>query len=321
MSESQKLFASVAGALIVHLLLLVLMLFMPLANSRDGFGGVKARPAPREVTVLMGDLLDQVERRPAEALPFAATESNPPDAVAPALARYESDRNTSAASRLKPDEILPSTPGPTLVGGNPLPQVSLVEREYSPGETRAQAATAPAAAAPSAFLPPAPRDERGERGEVAGDPSMTQRVDKNQDEIRESAPAADAETPGTFATEERQSSNNGNTTVAGDDAVDAISTPLGAYKKTVRDIISETWHRYRNEREGLVTWGMLKLEFVVSPTGEVRDLRITKNEANSTLSEFTLRAIRDSQLPPMPPQVIDSVGSEGLTIQYDIIIY
>lgn len=318
MSESQKLFASVAGALIVHLLLLVLMLFMPLANSRDGFGGIKVRPAPREVTVLMGDLLDRVERRPAEALPFAATESNPPEADAPALARYESDRNTSAASRLQPDEILPSTPGPTLVGGNPLPQVSLVEREYSPGETRAQAATAPAAAAPSAFLPPAPPDERGE---MAGDPSPTRRVDKNQDEIRESAPAADAETPGTFATEERQSSNNGNTTVAGADAVDAISTPLGAYKKTVRDIISETWHRYRNEREGLVTWGMLKLEFVVSPTGEVRDLRITKNEANSTLSEFTLRAIRDSQLPPMPPQVINSVGAEGLTIQYDIIIY
>ncbi len=315
MSESQKLFASIAGALIVHLLLLVLMLFMPLAKSFDAFAGVKERPAPREVTVLMGDLLDRVERRRPDALPFAATEANRPEAVAPDRARYESDRNTRAASRLKPDEILPTTPGPTLIGDNPLPQVSLTERNYSPGESPAKGSDGAAASTPKAYLPPAPRDERGE---VVAE---TTRETRDADEIRESAPAAAAETDGTFATEERRNNANGSTTNEGPDAVDAMSTPLGAYKKTVRDAISDTWHRYRHEKEGLVTWGMLKLEFVVDPTGEVRDLRITKNEANSTLSEFTLRAIRDSKLPPMPPEVIQSVGSEGLTIQYDIIIY
>lgn len=318
MSESQKLFASVAGALIVHLLLLVLMLFMPLANSSDGFGGIKSRPAPREVTVLMGGLLDRIERPAAKMLPFVPTDSNPPDAAAPEKARFESDRNTRAASRLSPDAELPATAGPTLIGDNPLPQVSLAERDFSAGEKRAPSSSVPAAPAPSAFVPPA---LAGEKGELSAKDSMAADLNAKPFEIRESSPKSDAETPGTLVTEQRKSSANGKTTVEGADAVDAVSTPLGAYQKSVHDLISETWNRYRHENEGLVTWGMLKLQFVVDPTGGIRDLKITKNEANETLSEFTLRAIRDTELPPMPPQVIDAVGSDGLTIRYDIIIY
>lgn len=318
MSESQKLFASVAGALIVHLLLLVLMLFMPLANSSDGFGGIKARPAPREVTVLVGDLLDRIERPSAASLPFLPTDSNPPEATAPETARFESDRNTRAASRLKPDAELPATAGPTLIGDNPLPQISLAERDFLPGEMRAPSANTPAAPAPSAFTPPAPD---GERGEISANAADAVEVNDKPFEIRDSSPQSDAESPGSLVIEQRKSSSNGRTTVEGADAVDAVSTPLGAYQKSVHDLIAETWNRYRHENEGLVTWGMLKLQFVVDHTGGIRDLKITKSEANETLSAFTLRAIRETELPPMPPQVIEAVGDEGLTIRYDIIIY
>jgi outer membrane biosynthesis protein TonB len=124
-----------------------------------------------------------------------------------------------------------------------------------------------------------------------------------------------------FSPEERQNVINGSLAKEGADAVDAVDTPVGRYKKAVRDSISATWHRYRRDHAEFVTWGILKLEFSVDPTGRVRNLEITKNEANAILAEFSLRAIRDAKLPPMPEEVARSLGSQGLVIQYDIIIY
>ena len=124
-----------------------------------------------------------------------------------------------------------------------------------------------------------------------------------------------------FSPEERQNIINGSLAKEGADAVDAIDTPMGRYKKAVRDAISAKWHRYRQDNADFVTWGILKLEFSVDPAGRVRNLEITKNEANAMLAEFTLRAIREAKLPPMPEDVAKSLGSQGLVIQYDIIIY
>ena len=124
-----------------------------------------------------------------------------------------------------------------------------------------------------------------------------------------------------FSPEERQNVINGSLMREGADAVDAIGTPMGKYKKAVRDVISAKWHEYRQKNADLITWGILKLEFSVDRAGRVRDLQITKNEANAMLAEFSLRAIREAELPPMPAEVAESVGAKGLVIQYDIIIY
>jgi outer membrane biosynthesis protein TonB len=124
-----------------------------------------------------------------------------------------------------------------------------------------------------------------------------------------------------FSPEEQQSVINGSLMREGAEAVDAIGTPMGKYKKAVRDVISAKWHEYRQKNADFVTWGILKLEFSVDRSGRVHDLQITKNEANAMLAEFSLRAIREATLPPMSAEVAESVGAKGLVIQYDIIIY
>ena len=53
----------------------------------------------------------------------------------------------------------------------------------------------------------------------------------------------------------------------------------------------------------------------------MNNLQITKNEANAILAEFSIKAIREAKLPPMPDDVAKSVGAQGLVIHYDIIIY
>lgn len=465
--------ASLAGAFAAHLLLLLLVVALPRAHSA-GSAAAANRPAagPREVAVDLGELMKRLERErageeaakaepepepepPAPVRPFVATDLNRPEAAAPENASFESDRNTSAASRLRPDESLPRHATPTLAGKSPLPHLSLADRDHVDGplETTpaspdplkrtenaerpgaadsaalppappvaATASTLPEAAAdrpPVPAVPPAPSPAEGPRAESpfsvkpgrsgidetgatrensfvdanarieapslpggedraaagagsgeegeaalesrAPDPLRSASEESAMPEAPGEIPAADAipepapsanEPTGPvaapaaraappapaapdegakpadeglfakgFSPEERRNVINGSLAKEGDDAVDAIDTPVGRYKKSVRDAISQRWHRYRQDNADFVTWGILKLEFSVDASGRVRDLEITKNEANAMLAEFTLKAIREAKLPPMPGEVAKSLGSRGLVIQYDIIIY
>lgn len=400
--------ASISGAFLAHVGLLFFVMVLPRADSAVLENGQRApSPSVQEVTVMMGELMERLERerrveppepeapRPA-ARPFISTDANVAEAEAPANASYESDRNTRAASRLRPDESLPQQDAPTLAGNNPLPHLSLANRDYVEGplgqEASGVAPTAAAAPRPSTRPSPAPakaadppaaassgagaqaataptaetgtalqakeresyalkaeegqKVAKGEDGDVEpalGDalpsngpgesPADSPVADAPPGETAEDRAAAESDQPpspssadeGLFAkgfqAEERQNFINGKYRRAGADAVDAEATPLGRYKKAVRDAISERWHRYRQDNADFVTWGMLKVEFTVDAAGRIRGLEITKNEANSMLAEFSLRAIRDAKLPAMPPEVAESIGESGLVIQYDIIIY
>lgn len=378
------MFASVSGAFLAHVLLLLLVVVLPRPDS-VGSSMREARgdeAAPREVTVMMSDLMERLERErlakteppvPADR-PFVSTDTNRPEAVAPENPRYESDRNTSAASRLRPNEVLPQQDAPTLVGDSSLPHLVLADRSFVDGaldEAPARPKAIPASmAAPTLprpsdgagfpTSPPAsaapgqgggesdpmvrieapalpgermsPATEKTGSGPESGadGPSPNPLASSTQEgpmesEASETSPATNAAADGLFvegfSPEERQSVINGRLAKVGADAVDAEATPMGRYKKAVNDAISATWHRYRQDNADSVTWGMLKVEFTVDAAGQVQGLEITKNEANAVLAEFSLRAIRDAELPPMPAEVMDSVGTSGLVIQYDIIIY
>lgn len=332
MSEQQKLFASLSGAIVVHLIfLLFVFAFLNIrsANSSSGSRGVdpEAQPKTREVTVLMSDFMEQVTVEPvsAGARSFVATDLNTPEAAAPANALYESDRNTSAASALRPDLSKPLQDGPTLKGNSRLPNLTLANRHFRDGDPAAVPA-APASAAAARGLKTGEREaktvEPSELLSRSGEVLLRPLTDDAEEEVMsDGAEEKRILDPENFQPEERQNVTNGLLTKAGRDAVDAEATPLGIYKKAVRDVISANWHRYRRDHADAVTWGILKLKFRVDRDGHVNDLQITKNEANATLIEFSLKAIREAKLPPMPPAVVESVGSRGLVIRYDIITY
>lgn len=450
MSEQQKIFASLSGAVVAHLVLL-LFIFVLLSTKSIGSSlkGAQApgKKEPKEVTILMSELMERIEvektaeEPPVEAArPFVSADLNQAEAIAPENARFESDRNTSAAAELRPDESLPREAVPTLAGDSPLPHLTLQNRQFVEGPLNqaASAAAAPSssgsgAASPAASpsfpliqnpsLPanpealPDPPKEEGDRdqardgekaapreriadrrdrpkgleignnegdsdevsaetgvqpsfvvptsdpqavtlgkvaaaedrfaakdGEMTGEGKMTDSVQRQDqpsplkagEEIPPERPPSDPARPSEagsikaadeglfdkgFSPEERQNVINGSLAKTGQNAVDAEETALGRYKKAVRDAISAKWNRYRQDNADFVTWGILKLQFSVDAKGRVNDLQITKNEANAMLAEFSLKAIREADLPPMPEDVARSVGSKGLVIQYDIIIY
>jgi len=495
MSEAQKIFASLSGAVVAHLLLLMLVFF--LIGTRDIGASLANRQAAggesNEVTILMGELMELVETESAppaveevapedsppepetpeeprlpEARPFLNTDLNAPESEAPENARFESDRNTRAASELPPEAGEAELDLPTTRGDLPFPYFSLENRRYLDGEfdrppapAGASAALAPAppgmserpgdpaallvgetapddgsergegasaeasdrrasspgregaeSAANETELPPTrpedpsptesveplegvdtppametaetqrrpgesplegaaaeslrersyllpesadssmrvdpgneaenafaanrPDEVEAERGETA-DPSLAQAPieppgdGRDQAETVDSAPGRNAGgadptadaglfAPG-FSPEQVQNATSGTLSNRGQNAVDAEGTPVGRYKKSVQEAIARKWHHYRHQHGEYVSWGVLKLECRVDSRGKVHGLRVVENRANAIIADFSLRAILDADLPPMPPEVAEELGIGGLQLKYDIIIY
>ncbi len=103
-------------------------------------------------------------------------------------------------------------------------------------------------------------------------------------------------------------------------ALDVEATALGSYKKEVVGAIERAWHRYRLSNMDDVTAGNLRLRFRVDSNGQVRNLKILRNEANIGMTEFTLKAILAADIPVMPDDVADVMGSEGLIMTYTVLV-
>ncbi|MDF1816090.1 MAG: hypothetical protein P1V20_28070 [Verrucomicrobiales bacterium] len=119
----------------------------------------------------------------------------------------------------------------------------------------------------------------------------------------------------------RKNNQNGDITNIGESAVDAVATETGKYKRSVEQAIGRRWHQYRQERADQVTWGFLRVTFIVTKNGNVRNLIIEKKEATELVTEFSLRAIVDAKIPPMPDEVAAHYGARGLKMHYNIQIY
>ncbi len=136
-----------------------------------------------------------------------------------------------------------------------------------------------------------------------------------------SRPQDDAFMPFTRTSEAKGTISNRGAT----DAVDAEETPKGRYIRQVTGQVEKKWHLYRVLKRDSVTYGSLKVEFYVNKKGKVEDLRIVNDrESNPLLSEFTVRAIRDAEIPPIPKDVmplLPMLDKERLKIEYNVLIY
>lgn len=108
-------------------------------------------------------------------------------------------------------------------------------------------------------------------------------------------------------------------------AVDAEESPKGRYIRQVTGQVEKKWHIYRLLRRDGVTYGSLEVVFYVNKRGKVEGLRVVNDkDSNPILTGFTLQAIRDAQIPPMPADVIPLLpmnDQERLKIEYNVLIY
>lgn len=102
-------------------------------------------------------------------------------------------------------------------------------------------------------------------------------------------------------------------------------TPKERYIRQVTGLVEKKWHIYIKLRRDGVTTGSLQLVFYVNKKGKVESLRILDDKkSNKVLTEITLQAIKDAEIPPIPADVIPWLPKnepERLQIHYDALIY
>ena len=109
----------------------------------------------------------------------------------------------------------------------------------------------------------------------------------------------------------------------GEDAVNAAETPMGTYMRIVTASVEKKWHLYRKKYGDAVTFGNLKLRFFVTKEGKPEDFEVLSkpDEADVRMADFTLRAIKDAEIPPIPADLLPILEGERVEIEYDVLIY
>jgi hypothetical protein len=169
--------------------------------------------------------------------------------------------------------------------------------------------------------PPAPVPAPPAVAAALRDPDVDARPPSRPPEAPSGRPAA-SKPPSGFSGLRQPTKLRGTISNQGTASVDAENTPTGRYMKQVTSAVEREWHRKRRLNRDFVTFGTIKLEFHVDARGEVHDLTIkNRSGANAVMQDFTLNAVLDASIPPMPTGLPEILDRELLLISYDIIVY
>ena len=255
-------------------------------NGKDGSGDAKGAV---ESSVLAEELQRtgrEADQRFSEEL-AADTTRNPLEGNVPVVVPVAED--------LEDRELKAEKSAPTALVGSP------AGPESAKAKTESDALPGP--------------DATGERSasDSGGESSPSSAMAANSSQASGEAPAFDPET--------RTNHVSGRLSNLGDKAsVDAEGTELGRYKQGVVTAIEKSWHRFRLSNRDDITAGNLRLRFRVDSKGQVRNLKILRDEANIGMTEFTLKAILAADIPAMPADVAGLLGSDGLVMNYTVMV-
>ncbi len=140
------------------------------------------------------------------------------------------------------------------------------------------------------------------------------------DPVSKTAGPADADSFSPFT---RTSKVRGTLSNRGEAAVNAAETPVGRYMRQVTGAVEKKWHRLRRTNADAVTFGSLKLRFYVLPDGRVLPPSLLSNpkDADARMVDFTLRAVMEAEIPPIPEDLLPLLEGRRLEVEYDVLIY
>jgi TonB family protein len=104
-------------------------------------------------------------------------------------------------------------------------------------------------------------------------------------------------------------------------SVNAVRTPLGVYTKQVSEAVGSRWYYYVGQHRDLYPVGGVKLVFKIDRQGKVRDLRIIENSSNSVFANMCEQCVREAELAPPPPDVIEAMKNETLEVPFTFTLY
>ena len=121
-----------------------------------------------------------------------------------------------------------------------------------------------------------------------------------------------------FRGQQRKTAIVGSISRTGRSALDVTDSPLGRYQAVISRAVELEWQRNCVRHRDFITPGFLTVRFYVEPTGRVRTVQfVGEMETGEVQKGFTLNAIRDSKIPPMPPAVKKDFQKEPLELIFN----
>lgn len=106
----------------------------------------------------------------------------------------------------------------------------------------------------------------------------------------------------------------------GESALDVEDSALGRYQAQLSRAVERQWQLNCVRNRDYITPGMLRVRFVIEPSGKVRSLGFVEEFGVGNIQKgFTLSSIREAAIPAMPADVKKELKGEALEIIYNFI--
>jgi hypothetical protein len=180
----------------------------------------------------------------------------------------------------------------------------------------------------------APPKQRLAQGPLAVDRPMPPEKEKTDEQIKEAArkPAEagssarppepktstdPAVKPG-FRGYQRKTRLHGSISRRGKSSLDVDKTALGQYQAALSRAVEREWQRNCVRYRDHITPGFLTVRVLVNPDGGIRSIEFLEAvEAGEIQKGFTLKSIRDADIPKMPKDVKKELDGEPLELIYN----
>jgi TonB family protein len=313
MSKRKKITLAVLGSLLLHVFLFLAVtgyytIFPPPANPK----AADTQDKTPELTIL--------DTPPEKAQQqYVRTDDDQKTDQKPDNAPFQSDKDTAAASEKQSNQQapLPTQDGKdleSLMFKNNDFSLAMNGQDYSRNSADGgeNAASTPAPT-PETTPTPAPTAKDDELAMLRPTPTPVPTPNPNLAKNNQNQPGAPrtAYRPQNIITRMQ-----GNLSTRGHSSVSALGTPQGRFQKAVEDAVGSLWYYFVNQRSDLINIGTVRIEFVVSPSGEVVSARVVSNSSNETLATSSLQSVRQAKIPPMPQELIPLVPERGLEFTF-----
>jgi hypothetical protein len=306
--EARKVLWALLAALFIHLVV---------AYTLAALGGAFSPVLPAEEKPVELTLVDLPSKplAPKNAA-FMETDESKQSAGPPKEKTFESNANSIAASELPAtgEAPLPSQQGKDR------PFVDLETHGYTP-EMKG-ALPQPSAAPQEKAKPLETPQQTPESAPMTASEQFAMLTARPTPAVEPSVKPASAQARSAYRPLRDRTRISGNITNRGISSVNALGTPLGRYEKILKDSIGSRWYTYVDQKRDLISIGTLQLRFYVDRSGRVKNLKITENTSNESFANICVQSVLESQLPPIPEDLADTLPTEGLEIEgMNFIIY
>ena len=91
----------------------------------------------------------------------------------------------------------------------------------------------------------------------------------------------------------------------GDAAFDAKNTPVGRYYKKIGVAVERKWQRNITNNHDFHAFAKIRVKFTVNQWGKARNVEILQDKGNAVLTNQTVAAILEADIPKMPSSVVE----------------